>query len=168
LHVDDHYSIAVIVPGGREKLVSTTQRELTHDRRRHVRITRFCQVAVRRSADEAAFTLWIEPTRRFTIGYYRCDRGALTLITAWSPSGASSSATATAALLLTLSAASALIASATAVVSMIAVTRMARLVRVPLLAAAPAGLRIVLRLLRRIAGALSTRSVRSILCRRTG
>jgi hypothetical protein len=60
-------AIAVIVPGRRENLIAATEHVLSHDLRRHIRIARLREIAVRCSANETAFALRIEPARGFAV-----------------------------------------------------------------------------------------------------
>jgi hypothetical protein len=119
----------MIVSGRREKLVASAQHVLPHDIRRHIRIARLGQIAVRGAADEAAFALWIEPASGLPIGNDGSCRGAGNLFAArriWLLSS----------LRLALSSASTLVAAATSVVTMVALTGMTLLlVAIALLAA---------------------------------
>jgi hypothetical protein len=103
----------VVMTRGRQNLVSSTQHELPHDIGRNVRVTRFCQVAVRGAPDEASLALWIEPTSGLSIWNDRRDRcaWALTLTLAWLAAWS---------VLLALSPASALVARAASIVPVIA------------------------------------------------
>jgi hypothetical protein len=119
----------MIVSGRREKLVASAQHVLPHDIRRHVRIARLGQIAVRGAADEATLALWIEPASGFSIGNDGSCRGAGNLFAARRIGLLSS-------LRLALSSASTLIAAATSVVTMVALTGMTLLlVAIALLAA---------------------------------
>jgi hypothetical protein len=109
----------MIVTGSRKHLVAATQHVLPHYLRRNVRVTGLGEVAIGGASNEAAFSLWIEPACCFAVRYYWSEWRALCLL-----------ATRTALLLLlllstttaaTLSAASTLIASAPAVVTVIAI-----------------------------------------------
>jgi hypothetical protein len=119
----------MIVSGRREELVASAQHVLPHDIRRHIRIARLGQIAVRGAANEAALALWIEPASGLSIGNDGGCRGAGNLFAArrirlLSP------------LRLTLSSASTLVAAATSVVTMVALTGMTLLlVAIALLAA---------------------------------
>src|ERR1700674_3569995 len=151
LDVDDDHAIAMIMPGGREHLVAPSQHVLPHDIRGHVRIARLGEIAVRRPADEPALALRIEPPRGLPIGNdgsHWCARALL--------------GTRRIRLLLSLSSASTLVAAAASVVTMFALSGMALLIAIALLAA-PNRLRIVL-LLRSSA----TRRARSIRGRSDG
>jgi hypothetical protein len=126
-------------------LVAAAEHVLPHDLRRNVRVARFGEVAVRCSANEAAFALRIEPPCRFTIWNYRRKWGTLSLIPTWC----------TLLLLLLLPAATAtttlsastLIAAATSVVTVIAIAAMLSLIALLLTTALSARLRVVLLLL---------------------
>ena len=136
--VDDDYAIAMIVSGGGEHLIAAAQHVLPHDVRRRVRIARLGEITVRGAADEAALALRIEPARGLSIGNdgsHRCARGLL--------------ATRRIRLLLRLplSSASALVAAASSVVTMVALTGMTLLLIAIALLAAAHCLRIVLLLL---------------------
>jgi hypothetical protein len=133
----------VIVPRCGEHLVASAQHVLPHYVRRHVRIARLGQITVSGAADETALALRIEPACGLSIGYdgsYRCARNLfiarrIRLL----PS----------ALLLPLSSASALVAAASSVVTIVALTGMPLLlllIAISLLAATHC-LRIVLLLL---------------------
>jgi len=149
----DDYAIPVIVTGRRQNFVTAAQHVLPHDLRRHVRIARLGEVAVRRPADEAAFALWVEPARSFSIRDHWSERCALSLIAAWPALLlllVAATSTAAATTTSALSAASALIASATSVMTVIAIAVLALIALLSAilsLSAALAGLRIVLRLL---------------------
>ena len=144
--VDYYDAIAVIVARRGENLVASAQHVLPHDLRRHVRVAGFSQVAVRCSADEAALTLRIVPAGCLAIGNDRSCWCAIALLLllllgAWP------------ALLLSglaLSATSALIASTTSVVAILALAGMAVLIAIALLLAT-ARLRVVLLVLRGVA-----------------
>jgi len=136
----------MVVSGGGDYLVAAAQHVLPHDLRRNVRVARLGEVAVRCSANEAAFALRIEPPCRFTIWNYRRKWGTLSLIPTWC----------TLLLLLLLPAAttttttlsaSTLIAAATSVVTMIAIAAVLSLIALLLTTALSARLRVVLLLL---------------------
>jgi hypothetical protein len=116
LDVDYDDTIAVIMARRRENLITATQHELSHDLWRHIRISRLREIAVRCATNETALALRIEPTGGFTVWNDRSDWSALLWLAAWS------------ALLLRLplSAASALIASTSSVVT-VAIAGMALL-----------------------------------------
>jgi hypothetical protein len=130
------------VSGGGEQLVAAPQHVLPHDIRRHIRIARLGQITVGSAADEAALALRIEPACCLAIRNdwgRRCTRN---LLVAWRIRLLSS------ALRLALPSASALIASAPPVVTMVALTGMTLLLLVAIaLLAATHCLRIVLLLL---------------------
>ena len=140
--VDDDYAIAVIVSRCCEHLVAAAQHVLPHDIRRQVRIARLGQIAVRGAADEAALALRIEPACGLSVGNDGSHRCARSLFVARRVRLLS------AALRLPLSSASALVAAASSVVTMVALTGMTLLllVAIALLPAAHC-LRIVLLLL---------------------
>ena len=99
----------MIVSRRGENFVTAAQHVLPHDLCRHVRIAWLGEVAVRGSANEAAFTLRIEPAQRLAIRNDRSEWCAWTLIDAWADL-----------LAATLSAATALIATASSIVTVIA------------------------------------------------
>jgi hypothetical protein len=147
--------------GGRQNLVAATQRVLTHDLGRHIRIARLGEIAIRCPANEATFALRVIPARRFTVCHHWRERRALSLISAISTRSAlmllllSASALSAATTTAALSAATALIASATSVVTIIAIALLALLALSLALSAIAATatlirLRIVLRLLLRM------------------
>jgi len=121
--------------------IAAAEHVLPHDVRRHVRIARLSEVAVRGSANESAFALWIEPTRCLSIRddwRYGCAI-ALALI------GARRIL-----LRLALSSAPALIAAAPSVVAIVialAGVAILILIAVALLRSAAEGLRVVVPLL---------------------
>jgi hypothetical protein len=154
LNVHDHDPIAVIMSGRGENLIASTQHVLTHDLGRNVCVAGLGQITVGGAPYEATIALWVEPTSRFTIGYYRCDRCARSLLFS-SASPSPSTTAATRSVRLPLSAASTLVAGSTSVMSVIALARVSLLLLVSFagLATAPAAapaaarrLRIVLRL----------------------
>ena len=102
----------MIVSRRGEYFVTAAQHVLPHDLCRHVRIARLGEVAVRGSADEAAFALRIEPAQRLAIGNDWGKWCARDLIDAW-PALLPPSAT--------LSAATALVAAASSIVTVIAI-----------------------------------------------
>jgi len=101
----------VIVSRRGENFVTAAQHVLPHDLCRHIRIAWLGEVAVRGSANEAAFTLRIEPAQRLAIrndwGKW-CARDLIDACPALLPPSA------------TLSAATALIATASSIVTVIA------------------------------------------------
>src|SRR3954471_4376953 len=103
----------MIVAGCREKLVAAAEHVLPHQLHRHVCVTRFGEVAIGGASNEAAIALRIEPASCFSIGDDWCSWCAVTLSLV--PSSASTSARSV--FLSALSAASALIASTSSVVS---------------------------------------------------
>src|ERR1700694_819647 len=128
LDVDDDYAIAVIVSGGGEYLVAAAQHVLPHDVRRHICIARLGQITVRGAADEASLALRIEPARCLSIGNDGGHRRARSLIVARRIRLLSR--------LLPLSSASALVAAASSVVTVVALSGMTLLrVDIALLAA---------------------------------
>jgi hypothetical protein len=145
----------LIVTGRRQNFVTAAQHVLPHDLRWHVRVARLSEVAVRRPANKAALALGVEPAGGFSIRNHWSKWCALSLIAARGALllllvAATTSTSTAAATTTALSAASALIASATSVLTVIAIAVLALIA--PLLslstaAAALAGLRIVLRLL---------------------
>ena len=148
----------MIMSGSREQLVTAAKHVLPHQIQRHVRVAGFRQVAVRCSADEATLALWIVPACCLAIGNDWSCRCAiallllLLLLAAW------------AALLLSrlaLSAASALIASTTPVVSILPLAGMAILIAIAMLLLTTARLRVVLLVLRGVAC-----GARPVCCRR--
>jgi hypothetical protein len=129
----------VIVPGGGEYLIAAAQHVLPHDIRRHVRIARLGEIAVSGAADEAAFALRIEPARSLSIGNdggCRCAGNLLATRCIWLLS-----------LRLPLSSAPALVAAASPVVTMVALTGMTLLLLVAIALLAATALWIVLLLL---------------------
>jgi hypothetical protein len=130
----------MIVSGRREKLVASAQHVLPHDIRRHVRIARLGQIAVRGAADEATLALWIEPASGFSIGNDGSCRGAGNLFAARRIGLLSS-------LRLSLSSAPALVAAASPVVTMVALTGMTLLLLVAIALLAATALWMVLLLL---------------------
>ena len=92
-----------------EYFVTAAQHVLPHDLCRHVRIARLGEVAVRGSANETTFTLRIEPAHGLAIWNDRGEWCAWCLIDAWATL-----------LATTLSAATALIATASSIVTVIA------------------------------------------------
>ena len=125
-------------------LVAAAEHVLPHDLRRNVRVAWLGEVAVRCSANEAAFALRIEPPCGFTIWNYRGEWGALSLISTWC----------TLLLLLLLPAAttttlsaSTLIAAASSVVTVIAIAAVLSLIALLLTTALSARLWVVLLLL---------------------
>jgi hypothetical protein len=118
----------VIVPRGGEHLIPAAQHVLPHDVRRHVRISRLGQVAVRGPADEPALALRIEPARGLSVG----NDGSC-----WCARNLLASLGIRLLLRLPLSSASALVAAASSVVAMVALTGMALLlIAIAVLAAA--------------------------------
>jgi len=101
----------VVVSRRGENFVTAAQHVLPHDLCRHVRIARLGEVAVRGSTNEAAFTLRIEPAQGLAIWNDWSEGCAWTLIDAW-PALLAPSAT--------LSAATALVAAASSIVTVIA------------------------------------------------
>jgi hypothetical protein len=69
----------MIVSGGGENLIAAAEHVLPHDVRRHVRIAWLSEVAIRGSANESAFALWIEPTRCLAIRNDRRNGCAIAL-----------------------------------------------------------------------------------------
>jgi len=122
----------VIVTGGGENFVAATQHVLPHHLRRYVRVTGLGQIAVCCFANEAAFTLWIEPAGCLTIGNDWSEWRALILLTARTALllllAAAAATTASA-----LPATSALVASATSVVTVIAIAMLTAAALVALL-----------------------------------
>jgi hypothetical protein len=143
----------MVVTCSGKNFVAATQHVLPHYLCRYVRVAGLGQVAVCCFANEAAFTLWIEPAGCLTIGNDRGEWRALILLTARTAlllllATAATTTTTTAA----LSAASALIASTTSVVTVIAIAMLTAPALVALLlslatTAAALRLRIVLGLL---------------------
>ena len=123
-------------------LVAAAEHVLPHDLRRNVRVAWLGEVAVRCSANEAAFALRIEPSCRFTIWNYRGEWGALSLI----PPRCTLLLLLLPAATTTLSA-STLIATATSVVTMIAIAAVLSLIALLLTTALSARLWVVLLLL---------------------
>jgi hypothetical protein len=126
LNVYDDDAIAVIMPRGRENLIPSTQHVLTHDLGRNVGVAGLGQIAVRGAANEAALALRIEPARRLTIGHDRRDWCTRCLLSS-SASACPSTTTGSWSALLTLPAASTLVAGATSVMPVIALARVALL-----------------------------------------
>jgi hypothetical protein len=127
----------MIVARRRENLITATQHVLSHDLRRYVRIAGLGEIAVRGAADEAAFSLRIEPACCLSIRNDRRDRRTLTsalLLAAWCVGLPTTATTATTAALPT---ASALIATATSIVTVIALARMSATAAIALLLPAP-------------------------------
>src|SRR5690348_8041196 len=60
----------MVVAGCRLDLIAATERVLANQLRRYVCVARLCEVTKSRSANEAAFALWIEPTDRLAIRNY--------------------------------------------------------------------------------------------------
>jgi hypothetical protein len=109
---------------------------LPHGLCRHICIAGLGEIAVGSPANEATFTLWIEPAERLAVGNDRREWRARTLLDTWS----------TTLLTTALSAATALIATASSVVTVIALAVLSTAAAFALLLAA-AGLRIVAGLL---------------------
>jgi len=133
------------VSGGGEHLIAAAQHVLPHYLCRHVRVARLGEVAVGGAANEAAFALWIKPSSGLSVWNYRRDWGARCLLCSC-PAAAPSAWS----VLLALSAASALIAAASSVMTVVALAGVALLLiaialltAFALLLAAPARLRIV-------------------------
>ena len=124
LDVDDDYSIAVIVSGSGDDLVTTAQHVLANQLHRHVGIARFGEVAEPRAANESPFALRVEPADGFSIGNDRCEWRALFTARSSSTSALAAALLSSATATTTLSA-SALIAAAASVVTMFAVTLIA-------------------------------------------
>jgi hypothetical protein len=124
----------MIVPGCGEHLITAAQHVLPHDLCRHIGVAWLREIAVRGSADEAAFALRIEPPRGLSVGDDRSHRCALTLIPAWR---------ARLLLLRPLSPSSTLVAAAASVVTITLSGMTLLLIAIPMLAAAHR-LRIVL------------------------
>jgi hypothetical protein len=103
----------MIVSGGGEQLVAASQHVLPHQLHRQVRITRLDQVAVGGAANEPTVALRIEPTGCFSVGDDGCNWCSLSLVA--SASSRATTSTARSVLLPALSAAAALIASASSV-----------------------------------------------------
>jgi hypothetical protein len=125
----------MIVSGGGEHLIAAAEHVLPHHVRRHIRVARLGEITVRGASDEATFALRIEPACGLSVGNdgsYRCTRALI-------------AARRIRLLLLPLPSASTLIAAAASVVTVVALSGMARLITFALLAAAAAHcLRIVL------------------------
>jgi len=113
----------MIVSGGGEHLIAAAQHELPHYLCRHVRVARLGEIAVGGTANEAAFALRIKPSSGLAVWNYRSDWGARCLLSSC-PAAATSSARS---VLLALSAASALIAAASSVMTVVALTGVALL-----------------------------------------
>jgi len=148
LDVDDDYALAMIVSGGGENLVAAAEHVLSHDVRRHVRIAWLGEVAVRGSANESSFALWIEPPRCLAIRNDWRNGCAIAL----GLLGARRIL-----LRLALSSASALIAAASSVVAIVvalAGVAIRILIAVALLRSAAEGLRVVVPLLLLLASLL--------------
>jgi len=124
------------VPGRREDLIAATQHVLPHYLRRHVRITRLGEVAVRGAANEAALALRIKPSRCFSIWNYWSDRRARCLLLS---AAATTTASTARSVLRTLSAASTLIASASSVITVVAALTGMTLIAIALLLLSPFG-----------------------------
>jgi hypothetical protein len=128
----------VIVSRGGEHLVPAPQHVLPHDVRRHVRIAWLRQIAVRGSANEAAFALRIEPASGLSIG----NDGSR-----WSAGDLLAARRIRLLLRLPLPSSPALVAAASSVVTMVALTGMALLLLVAIALLTAAALWIVLLLL---------------------
>jgi len=133
------------VSGGGEHLIAAAQHVLPHYLCRHVRVAWLGEVAVGGAANEAAFALWIKPSSGLSVWNYRRDWGTWCLLCSC-PAAAPSAWS----VLLALSAASALIAAASSVMTVVALAGVALLLiaialltAFALLLAAPARLRIV-------------------------
>jgi hypothetical protein len=125
----------MIVSGGGEDLIAAAQHVLPHYLRRHIRIARLGEIAVRGAADEAAFALRIKPACGFSIWNYwgdRCARRLLLLSPAATTTTAASSSAAWP-VLRTLSAASPLVAPASSVVAVVAALAGVTLIAIALL-----------------------------------
>jgi hypothetical protein len=114
----------MIVAGGGEHLIAAAQHVLPHYLCRHIRVARLGEVAVGGAANEATFALRIKPSSGLAVWNYRSDWGARCLFCCC-PAAASSSSSWS--VLLALSAASALIAPASSVVTVVALAGMALL-----------------------------------------
>ena len=132
----------MVVAGCRLHLIAAAQCVLANQLHWHIRIAWLSEVAEVRSANEAAFTLWIEPADGLAVWNYRGEwcawLTALLLILS-----AALTATATPAAALS---ASALIATATSVVTIVAMSFALVLALAASIPAAALVLRIVLRL----------------------
>jgi hypothetical protein len=142
----------MVVTCSGKNFVAATQHVLPHYLCRYVRVAGLGQVAVCCFANEAAFTLWIEPAGCLTIGNDRGEWRALILLTARTALLLLLATAATTTTTAALSAASALIASTTSVVTVIAIAMLTAPALVALLlslatTAAALRLRIVLGLL---------------------
>jgi hypothetical protein len=117
LNVDDDHAIAVVVARRRKHLVTAAEHVLPHDLCRHVRIAGLREIAVRGSANEAAFTLRVKPSRGFSIRDYRSHGRARCLL---APAAASSAW----GVLRALPSPSALVAAPSSVVTVVALARL--------------------------------------------
>ena len=142
MNVDDDDSIAVVVAGGGLHLIAATQCVLANQLHRHIRIAWLGEVAEICSANEAAFTLWIEPADGLAVWNYRREWCAWLTALLLILSGALTAAATTTTTALS---ASALIATAASVVAIVAMP-IALMLSLATTASAALVLRTVLRL----------------------